>query len=324
MVMVMARTAAPAPPGGRAAAPARPRVPGVVVLPRRALLAHRAGLLLVSVVPLAGVGVAAWSLWGRGLRATDAVIAGGLYAVTGLGVSVGFHRLFAHKAFEASGAVRVALAVAGSMAIEMSVVDWVATHRRHHAFSDRPGDPHSPHLQAERGWRGILKGLWHAHMGWLFSPERTSRERWAPDLLKDPGVATVDRAFPALVALSFVAPALLGLAATRSLAGAASAFLWGGLVRIFVLHHVTFSINSICHFFGSRPFDTRERSTNNAWLALLSFGESWHNNHHAFPSSAFFGLRPWQVDLGGLLVRALEGVGLARRVRRPDLARAAG
>jgi len=294
---------------------ARP-IPGLVRLTERQLRAHRIGLLLVSLIPLVGVAAAIWHWWGHGISGVDAAIFASLYAFTGLGISTGFHRLFAHKGFEAPAPVRFVLAVAGSMAIEMGVISWVATHRRHHAFSDKPGDPHSPHLQAEEGWRGIVKGLWYAHMGWLFADDRTSKERWAPDLLKDRPVKAVDGRFGTLVAVSFILPAVLGLVATRSLTGALTAFVWGGLVRIFLLHHVTFSINSVCHFFGSRPFDTKEKSTNNWMLSVLSFGESWHNNHHAFPSNAIFGRRPWQVDMGGVLVWSLEKTGLATKVRR--------
>lgn len=294
------------------------RISGVVIVDPKQLGIMRRSLLLVSVIPLMGFAAAVWSLWGRGLNGTDAAIAGGLYAVAGLGITVGFHRLFAHRAFETTTPVGAVLAVAGSLAIEMSVIDWVATHRRHHAYSDRPGDPHSPHLDSSQGWKGIAKGLWYAHMGWLFGPERTSRERWAPDLLKDPVLRRIDRAFPVWVVVSFVLPALLGLAVTQTLRGAVSAFVWGGLARIFLLHHMTFSINSICHFYGRRPYDTRERSTNVWPLALLTVGESWHNNHHAFPSSAFLGLRWWQLDPGGWLIRLLTAFRLARGVKRPS------
>ena len=294
-----------------------PRIQGVSVLDRKSLAEHRLGLLLVSVIPLVGVGVAIWTLWGRGLNGTDAAIALSLYAFSGLGVTVGFHRMLAHKTFEAPNAVRAVLAVAGSMSIEMGAIDWAATHRRHHAYSDQPGDPHSPHLQAENGWRGIVKGLWYAHMGWLFSNERTSRERWTPDLLKDPAMVKITDLFPVFVITSFVLPAILGLVITRSFTGMLTAFLWGGLVRIFLLHHVTFSINSLCHFFGKRPYETKEKSVNFWPLALLSFGESWHNNHHAFPGSAFLGLRGWQPDPGKWLLRVLAALGLARNIKHP-------
>jgi stearoyl-CoA desaturase (Delta-9 desaturase) len=295
-----------------------PRISGVTVMTPRQLRGNRIAFVLATVVPFAGLGLGIWTLWGRGLSVADAAIAGTLYCVTGLGVTAGFHRLFAHKAFEAPVPVRAALAAAGSLSIEMAVIDWVATHRRHHAYSDRPGDPHSPHLVAASGWRGALKGLWYAHIGWMLGPERSSRERWAPDLLRDPVLTKIDALFPVFVVASFVAPALLGLAVTRSLSGALSAFLWGGLVRIFLLHHVTFSINSICHFFGRRPYDTTEHSANVWPLALLSFGESWHNNHHAFPSSAFLGLRLRQLDPGRWLIRTLAAFRLATKLKIPS------
>ncbi|HVL90021.1 MAG TPA: acyl-CoA desaturase [Actinomycetota bacterium] len=295
------------------------RVPGVVVLTPRQTRLHQFALLSFSIVPLIGVGLAIWSLWGRGLSGTDAAIFGGMYASTGLGVSAGFHRLFAHKTYRAKAPARIVLAVAGSMSIEMGVIKWAATHRRHHAFADRPGDPHSPHLDAAQGLKGIARGLWFAHMGWLLTSERTDPQRWAPDLLKDPALRWIDRAFPLWVALSVLIPPALGLAITGSWAGAATAFLWGSLVRIFLLHHVTFSINSICHFFGKRPYDTKEESRNVWPLAFISFGEAWHNNHHAFPASSSLGLRWWQVDPGTILIRGLRLIGLADDLRRPSV-----
>lgn len=303
----------------RTAPPVRtgPRISGITILARKKLAAQRTGLILVSIIPLIGVAVATWHFWGHGLSATDAGIFAGLYAFTGLGVTVGFHRMLAHRTFEAPTAVRAVLAAGGSMSIEMGAIDWAATHRRHHAYSDQPGDPHSPHLQAENGWRGILKGLWYAHMGWLFSNERTSRERWTPDLLKDSTMVRITDLFPWFVGLTFVLPAVLGLVITRSFTGMLTAFLWGGLVRIFLLHHVTFSINSLCHFFGKRPYETKEKSVNFWPLALLSFGESWHNNHHAFPGSAYLGLRGWQLDPGKWLLKVLEFLKLARNLRHP-------
>ena len=297
--------------------PAPRRIVGVAILDKKKLAEHRLGLLLVSVIPLVGVGVAIWSLWGHGLSVTDAGIALGLYAFAGLGVTVGFHRLLAHKTFEAPTAVRAVLASAGSLSIEMGAIDWAATHRRHHAYSDQPGDPHSPHLFVENGWRGIIKGLWFAHMGWLFTNERTSRERWTPDLLKDPALVKINALFPVFVITSFLLPAFLGLVITRSLTGMVSAFIWGGLVRIFLLHHVTFSINSLCHFFGRRPYETKEKSVNFWPLAILSFGESWHNNHHAFPSSAFLGLRAWQPDPGKWLLKILRLFRLVKNLKVP-------
>jgi stearoyl-CoA desaturase (delta-9 desaturase) len=204
------------------------------------------------------------------------------------------------------------------MAMQGSVISWVAAHRRHHAYSDREGDPHSPHLDEGEGLAGVVKGLWHAHVGWLVSDETTDPERWAPDLLKDPMIARIDRMFPVLGIISFVLPALLGLALTRSWWGALTAFLWGSLARIFFLHHVTWSVNSICHFYGARPFESRDFSTNNWVLSLVSMGESWHNNHHAFPTSAKHGLKWWQFDLSAGVISLFEKLRLARNLKTPS------
>lgn len=300
------------------------RIPGIVILTPRQTRFHRIALLTVSIAPIIGLGFAVWSLWGHGLSGVDAGIFAGMYAFTGLGVSAGFHRLFAHKTYEAKRPAAAVLAVAGSMSIEMGVIGWVATHRRHHAFADRPGDPHSPHLDAAQGVKGILRGLWFAHMGWLLTSERTDPDRWAPDLVKDRTINWIDRTFGLWVALSFLIPPVLGLAITRSWMGALTAFLWGSLVRILLLHHVTFSINSICHFFGRRTYDTKEESRNVWALAFISFGEAWHNNHHAFPSSSALGLRWWQIDPGTMLIRSMRLVRLAGNVRRPSRAEVRG
>jgi stearoyl-CoA desaturase (delta-9 desaturase) len=211
------------------------------------------------------------------------------------------------------------LAIAGSLAIEGSVTSWVAAHRRHHAFSDREGDPHSPHLVEEDGFRGVVKGLWHAQVGWLFTADETSIERWAPDMLRDPVMVRINRLFPVWVVLSlFVLPAGLGLVLTHSWHGVLTAFLWGGLARVFLLHHVTWSVNSICHFYGRKDFSTTDESTNNWALSLVSFGESWHNNHHAFPTSAVHGLKRWQLDASAAVIVLLEKSRLAWGVKRPS------
>ena len=235
-------------------------------------------------------------------------------------MTVGYHRLFTHRSFEVPGPLRVLLAVAGTMAVQGSVIEWVATHRRHHAYADAYGDPHSPHLVTDTGLRGALKGLWHAHMGWLFSANDTVTSRWAPDLEREPAIVAVERAAGPLALLSLALPAVLGGLLSWSLWGALSAFVWASLVRIFLLHHVTWSINSICHFFGERPFATRDESTNNWPLALFSFGESWHNNHHAFPSSARHGLLRGQIDLSWRVIRTLQQLRLATNVRLPSAA----
>jgi stearoyl-CoA desaturase (delta-9 desaturase) len=306
------------------AAGVAPRVPGVVVLgPSQARL-QRVALLVLTIGPFVGFVAAIAILWGRGIGVVDLALLAAFYVLSGLGVTVGYHRLLTHRSFRAPRPVRALFAVAGSLAIEGSVISWVAAHRRHHAFADVEGDPHSPHLGEEEGVVGMLKGLWHAHVGWLFDEEKTSIGRWAPDLLKDPVMTRIDRLFPALAAVSLVLPAVAGFAFTGTLWGAVTAFLWGGLARVFLLHHMTWSVNSICHYFGKRPFETTDLSTNNWPLALLSFGESWHNNHHAFPTSAIHGLGRWQIDPSGFVIRALERMGLAQDVKRVTREQAAG
>jgi stearoyl-CoA desaturase (Delta-9 desaturase) len=301
-----------------AAASAPRRAPGLDdVEPVEHETLDRTITALVTAVPIFALGVAVWQTWDGLLRPSDLVVFLIVYVVTGLGVTVGFHRLLTHRSFKAGPVVRGILAVLGSAAIEGPVISWVADHRKHHAFSDRPGDPHSPHVDHGVGWAGALRGLLHAHMGWLFRHEqRGARTRYAPDLLADPVVRFVDRTFP-LWALGGLAAAFgLGVAIGGSVAAGLTALLWGGAVRLFVLHHVTYSINSICHVFGRRRFRTRDESRNVFWLALPSLGESWHNNHHAFPTSAAHGLGRWQLDPSALVIRGLEACGLAWDVVR--------
>ena len=297
-----------------------PSIPGTIILDDKSVGLQRRVVLLLTVGPFVGLAAALWMLWGRGFSFTDLGIFLGLYCFTGIGITIGYHRLFTHRAFETKPWLKALFAIAGSMAMEGSVIAWVADHRRHHAFADKAGDPHSPHLDEGEGIGGVLKGLWHAHMGWLFDRTRTVQERWAPDLLKDQVVVKVNRLFPLWAVLSFLGPALLGFAITRSWQGALTAFLWGSLVRIFLLHHVTWSVNSVCHFYGKRPFETPDYSTNNWMLAFISFGESWHNNHHAFPTSAIHGVGKGQFDISARLIGGLEKIGLAQRVKRVPLA----
>ncbi|CAN5451556.1 acyl-CoA desaturase [soil metagenome] len=295
-----------------------PDIKGARPVTATELQLQRRMALLLTVLPLMGVVTAIVLLWGRGISGLDLGLFLGFWVLTGLGITVGFHRLFTPRSFEVGTPLRVFWAVAGTMAVEGSVIHWVATHRRHHAYADTYGDPHSPHLVEETGLRGTLRGLWHAHAGWFFVPDGVEPKHWAPDLLKDPALVRVERAAPWIIVGSIVAPAIIGGLVTMSFAGAATAFVWGSLVRIFVLHHITWSINSICHFFGEQPFETRDESVNNWPLSVVSFGESWHNNHHAFPTSARHGLLRGQIDPSWRVIRTLEQVGLATNVRVPS------
>jgi stearoyl-CoA desaturase (delta-9 desaturase) len=278
--------------------------------------AHQVTNLLAIVLPFGGFVSAVVLLWGSLVTWIDLVALAVAYTVTCLGITVGFHRLLTHRSFQTYPVVRYVLAVLGTFAIEGSVIKWVADHRKHHDCADDDGDPHTPH-GGGRGVLGALKGLWHAHVGWLFNTVgQADRLRYAPDLLKDRGMRLIDRAETPLMGVSLVLPFLLGLLVKGTVTGGLLTLLWVGLVRVFLLHHATFSINSICHFFGRRRFATNDYSTNVGWLSLATFGESWHNNHHAFPTSAFHGLRRREVDLGGLFIRLLERVRLAWRVVR--------
>jgi stearoyl-CoA desaturase (Delta-9 desaturase) len=277
---------------------------------------EQVALALFIVIPFLAIAAAVPVAWGGWLGWTDVAIALLMYAITGHGVTVGFHRHFTHKAFKPNRPLKVALAVAGSMAIQGPVIRWVADHRKHHKFSDRDGDPHSP-------WRygytvgALTKGFLHAHMMWLFDPEQTPQRKYAPDLLKDRDLVRVSRAFPMLVAVSLLLPAVLGGLLTWSWAGALTAFFWGSLVRIGLLHHITWSINSICHTVGQRPFKSRDRSGNVWWLAIPSMGESWHNLHHADPTCARHGVLTGQLDSSARLIWAFEKLGWVHSVRWP-------
>jgi stearoyl-CoA desaturase (Delta-9 desaturase) len=277
----------------------------------------RVANLVATIAPAGLVGLAMWSAWGGALHWPDLVVLAVTYALTGVGVTVGYHRLFTHRSFKTSAPMRALLATLGSAAIEGPVIEWVANHRKHHRFSDQPGDPHSPHVGRGSGWRGALAGLAHAHLGWIFGDEQmASEERYAKDLLADPIVRFVDRTFLLWVVVGLAFPFCLGVALTGSIAGGLTGLLWGGAVRIFCLHHATFSINSLCHFFGRRRFATGDESRNLLWLSLPTLGEAWHNNHHAFPSSARHGLRWWQLDPSAWLIAGLERCGLAWDVVR--------
>lgn len=269
-------------------------------------------------VPLLAIAAAGFVVWGHGLSMTDVALSAVFYAVALHGVTVGFHRHFTHGSFKAKRGLRIGLAIAGSLAIEGPVTRWVADHRRHHAFSDGEGDPHSPHRYGAGFWP-MTKGLFHAHVGWLFDAEQTNQKRFIPDLLEDKAIRVVDRLFAPLAAVSLGLPALLGFVFSGfTLAGTLQAFFWGGLVRVFLLHHVTWSVNSICHVFGSAPFRTRDRARNVWPLAVISMGESWHNLHHSDPTSARHGVLRGQLDTSARLIRWMEQLRLVHDVRWPS------
>jgi stearoyl-CoA desaturase (delta-9 desaturase) len=269
------------------------------------------------VVPFAATIAAIVLLWNSLVSPADLVIAAVMYLLTAAGITVGFHRLLTHRSFQTSKPLEYTFAILGTMAVQGPVISWVADHRKHHAHTDEEGDPHSPHVGHDGGVRGVLAGLWHAHSGWLMSTQgRADWKRYAPDLYEDRGMRTISRRFVLLILASLAIPALAGYIITGTLLGAFTGLLWGGLVRIFFVHHVTWSVNSVCHFLGSRRFNTDDHSTNVFWLALPSLGESWHHNHHAFPRSAVHGLKKWEPDPSAFIITVMEKMGLARNVVR--------
>ena len=272
--------------------------------------------LTAVVLPFAAFAAAIVLLWDSAVGWSDLAILAFMYVTTALGITVGYHRLLTHRAFDAPRGVKYALAGIGQMAVQGPVIDWVADHRKHHAFTDEDGDPHSPHGHGS-GLKGALHGLWYAHTGWLFHTQGAAQKRrYARDLVEDPVMKRISKSFPLFILLGLAIPFGLGFLLTGTLAGALTGLLWGGFVRIFLVHHVTWSINSVCHFFGTRRFETDDHSTNVFWLALPSMGESWHHNHHAFPRSASNGLRWWEIDPSALVIAGMERVGLARDVVR--------
>jgi stearoyl-CoA desaturase (Delta-9 desaturase) len=273
--------------------------------------------LTVIVLPFVGFVAVIAFLWGRGFSWVDCGLLLGMYALTAVGITVGYHRLFTHRAFETNRAVQFVLAVLGSMAVEGPLLKWVAIHRRHHQYSDTNEDPHSPHEQGD-SVLGSLRGLWHAHMGWFFQPDPPNLAHYVKDLRQSRLLRTVSGLFPLWATLGLLIPAAIGGLLTGTWIGALTGLLWGGLARVFLVHHVTWSINSICHLWGRQPFQTGDDSRNNVVFGILGFGEGWHNNHHAFPNSARFGLRWWQVDLGYWFICVLALLGLASEVRRPE------
>jgi stearoyl-CoA desaturase (Delta-9 desaturase) len=279
--------------------------------------AHRNINIAAVVLPFLAFVAAVPLLWNEWVGPLDLVLLAVIYFLSAGGITIGFHRLLTHRAFQTFKPVEYLFAIFGSMAVEGPVIGWVADHRRHHAFADEEGDPHSPHVGEHGEEAGTLRGLWHAHVGWLFDhPTAIEAEKYAPDLLEDRGMRIIDRLFPLWVTLGLLIPFAIAASVTGELVAGLAALFWAGLVRVFLVHHVTFSINSICHFFGRRRFATDDESTNVFWLAIPSLGESWHHNHHAFPRSATHGLRWWEVDIGGLIVRSMRRLGLAWNVVR--------
>jgi stearoyl-CoA desaturase (delta-9 desaturase) len=272
---------------------------------------------LFVIIPLLAVAAAIPFAWGWGLGWHDMVIGLVFYVVSGMGISMGFHRHFTHSSFKANKPLRVALGIAGSIAIEGPLLVWVADHRRHHKYSDKEGDPHSP-WRFGNDWKALTKGFMWAHMGWMFNPNRTSQQKFCPDLLADPPIRRVSRTFPLWVAVSLLGPALIGGLWSMSIYGALTAFFWASLVRVSLLHHVTWSINSVCHTFGNEDFEVRDKSRNVAWLAIPSFGESWHNLHHSDPTCARHGALKGQIDISARAIWWAEKLGWAWDVRWPD------
>ena len=281
-------------------------------------LAVRVVNLLAVVLPFAGLVVALVLRPGHHFSWVYIGLLLGMYLLTVLGITVGFHRLFTHRAFETNRAVKAVLAVLGSMAVEGPLLKWVALHRRHHQHSDDHDDPHSPHAHGGGGGvTGVLRGLWHAHVGWLFEPDPAGWNRYVGDLSRDRLLRRISALFPLWVVIGLLVPAALGGLLTGTWSGVLYGFIWGGMARIFLVHHVTWSINSVCHLWGSRPFQSGDQSRNNFLMGVLALGEGWHNNHHAFPTSARHGLRWWQIDVSYWVIRALALLGLAQKVRVP-------
>src|SRR3954447_17879734 len=284
----------------------------------RAARLERQITVVAVVLPFAGFIAALFLLWGGAVSGLDLAILAVMYVLVGFGVTIGFHRLFTHRSFEAKPWLPATLAILGSMSVQGAVIHWVADHRKHHTFTDEEGDPHSPHTHGAPGWRGVLSGLWHSHMGWLFDGERSSARRFAPDLRKDPLMRKIDSLFPVWALLGLAIPFVLGFALSGGdpVAGL-TAFVWAGLVRVFLLHHATWSVNSICHMYGSRPFSTKDESRNNWAVALVSLGEGWHHSPHAFPTSARHGLQRLQFDPSYGLIRRLEKLGWTTNDKPP-------
>jgi stearoyl-CoA desaturase (delta-9 desaturase) len=273
--------------------------------------------LVAVITPFAGFLAAVVFLWGRGFDWLHLILLLSMYVVTALGVTLGFHRLFTHRSFETYRPIKYLLAIFGSMAMEGPLLKWVASHRVHHQHSDTHRDPHSPHMHGD-GMMGTLKGFWHAHIGWIFRPDIPNLPKYVGDLVRDSGLKKLSDLFTVWVLLGLAIPTVLGGLITMTWSGALLGFLWGGLARIFFVHHMTWSINSVCHLWGGRPFASADESRNNLIFGIVGFGEGWHNNHHAFPNSARHGLAWWQIDLTYYIIRAMEICRLAWKVKVPQ------
>jgi stearoyl-CoA desaturase (Delta-9 desaturase) len=280
-------------------------------------LGVRVATLVAILGPVVGLVVAVALCWGWGFTWVDLGLLAVMYLLTGFGITVGYHRLFVHRSFETSTVVKFALAILGSMAVEGPLLKWVAQHRRHHQHSDKIDDPHTPHHHG-RGVVGWIRGYWRAHIGWFFEPTPVDMSRYVPDLERSRALLTADVLCPLWITLGLLIPAVLGGLLTRSWTGVWSGFIWGGLVRVFLVHHMTWSVNSACHLWGFRPYRSGDQSRNNIVFGILALGEGWHNTHHAFPTSARHGLRWWQLDLSYWLIWAMELVGLAWNVKLPS------
>jgi stearoyl-CoA desaturase (delta-9 desaturase) len=277
---------------------------------------EQAVTLFIVVFPLIGLGAAIWSLWGSMISWVHLALLGVFYVLTAGGITVGFHRYFTHKSYEAARPVQFLLGVCGSMAAQGAILRWAGYHRRHHQHSDDSLDPHSPHAYGGGVW-GIIRGAWHAHVGWLFEGHPKGVDRYVVDLKKDPMIQWIDKLFVFWVVLGIVLPGLIAWAVTGTWMGGLLGAVWGGVARLFLVHHVTWSINSVCHIWGSRDFESHDESRNNAIFGILALGEGWHNNHHAFPASARHGLKWWQFDASYVFIKALSYVGLTRELRVP-------
>lgn len=283
----------------------------------RISLGVRLANLIAVILPFVALLSAGVWLWGWGFSWTDLGLLVGMYVITALGITVGFHRLFTHRSFETYGVINFLFGVMGSMAVQGPLLKWVAMHRRHHQYSDETEDPHSPHHHGS-GVKGVLSGLWHAHIGWLFDPEPPNLDRYVKDLSQSRLLRVVSALFPLWVLLGLLIPAVVGGFVAGTWMGAVLGLIWGGLIRVFLVHHVTWSVNSVCHLWGARPYKSDDESRNNAVFGVLAMGEGWHNTHHAFPTSARHGLRWWQIDVSYYVIRMLSLLGLAWNVKLPS------